>query len=221
MSFYTGNRQEHTPGPIRGNPLNGLCEKACIQVKKVFDACLKQTHLEDYNLTLKNFRPSHPATPLTFVSAQSSTTKPVKLTNVTVTRFEERPNFARVTATVHIPLDVVYVDANNVEGVAEGTIVLDQDVILFVPQPSIIPFTIEPVASAIAPQGEFLQGNNCVLDACVLLILKVVAETELLVPTYGYCSIPPCQDFAQDVCAGFFELPLFPTASGVGTVPNA
>ena len=220
MSFYTGNRQENTPGPIRGNPLNGLCEKACIQVKKVFDACLKQQHLEDFHLKLCHQKPAHPTAPLTFVSAQSSTTKPVTITNVTVTRFEERPNFARVTATVHIPLDVVYVDANHVEGMAEGTIVLDQDVILFVPQPSIIPFTIEPVASAVAPQGEFINCDTVNLECCVMLILKVVAETELLVPTYGYCHIPPCQDFAQDVCAGFFEMPLFPTASGVGTLPN-
>ena len=50
MSFYSGNRQGCNPGPIAGNPLNGLCEKACIQTRKVFDACMKQLQLENTQL---------------------------------------------------------------------------------------------------------------------------------------------------------------------------
>lgn len=42
------------------------------------------------------------------------------------------------------------------------------------------------------------------------MILKIVMEVELLVPSYGYCAIPPCQNYSQEVCAGFFELPIYP-----------
>ena len=41
-------------------------------------------------------------------------------------------------------------------------------------------------------------------------IEKIVMEVELLIPSYGYASIPPCQEYTQEVCAGFFELPMYP-----------
>ena len=44
---------------------------------------------------------------------------------------------------------------------------------------------------------------------------KLGYDAELLVPTYGYCQIPPCQDFTQDVCTGFFDLPLYPSQQPV------
>lgn len=215
MSFYTGMRTENMPGPITCNPLRGLCEKVCLQVKKVFDACIKRTHIEGQQLTLTNFVPENPSAPLTFVSGQSSATLPPTLSNVVVTRFDDRPNFARVSCTANIPIEIAYIDANNVSGVAETSIIMDQDVVLFIPQPSIVPYKIEPVASVVVPTATFTSADTVTLDACVMLIIKVVAETEILVPSYGYCDIPPCQEFTQDVCAGFFELPLFPTTQPV------
>lgn len=51
MSFCNTLKPDRTPGPISGNPLHNLCERACIQVRKVFDACINQTSLEDYGVT--------------------------------------------------------------------------------------------------------------------------------------------------------------------------
>lgn len=48
------------------------------------------------------------------------------------------------------------------------------------------------------------------LSACVTCILKVSMQVELLVPSYGYCAIPPAQEYSHEVCTGFFELPLYP-----------
>ena len=72
MSFFSGNRQGCNPGPISGSPLNGLCEKACIQTRKVFDACMQQTQLNDVILNITNLTPANPTYPLTFVSGESS-----------------------------------------------------------------------------------------------------------------------------------------------------
>jgi len=190
--------------------LRGLCEKVCIQVKKVFDACLKQQHIVNLPVTLTDFIPANPTYPLTFVSGQSSQDVAPTFTNLTVTRFEDRPNFARISGIANVPIDVVYTDANNQQGVASGVISIPQDVVLFLPQPSIIPYKIELVASAIVADGT-IDEDVITLEGCVLLIIKVVAETELLVPSYGYCQIPPCQEFSQNVCEGFFEMPLFPS----------
>ena len=219
MSFFSGIRTEQIPGPINGNPTRGLCEKVCIQVKKVFDACLKQQHITDTQIQLTNFTPANPTQPLTFVSGQSSTTIDPTLTDVTITRFQDRPNFAHISAIANIPVEIVYTDANNVQGVATGVISLPQDVVLFLPQASIVPYKVEVVASAIIAQGTF-DGNIITVEGCVMLIIKIVAETELLVPSYGYCHIPQCQEFSTNVCQGFFEMPLFPSNNPININNN-
>ncbi len=210
MSFFSGIRTEQMPGPINSNPLRGLCEKVCLQVKKVFDACLKQQHITNYPLAITEFTPANPTYPLTFVSGKSSLNEKPYITNLVVSRFEDRPAFAHISLDANIPVDIVYTDATGVEGVASGVITLPQDVVLFLPQASIIPFEIELVASAVIAQATFNNGvATC--EGCVMLIIKVVAETEMLMPSYGYCQIPQCQEYSTDVCQGFFEMPLFPT----------
>ena len=220
MSFYIGNnRSDRTPGLIRGNVLNGLCEKICIQTKKVFDACLSQTQIDDQVITLSGFNPANPTVPLTFVSGQNSSTSTFTISNVTIERLAERPNFARVTATVSIPIEVVYVDANSIEGTAAGTFTVTQDVVLYVPQPSIVPFTVEAFGGVILTEGTFPADATSPLTVtcCLALVLKIVSEAEILVPSYGYCLIPPCQSFSEDICNGFFDMPLFPTPASTET----
>ncbi|MBQ7880621.1 MAG: hypothetical protein IJ358_02105, partial [Clostridia bacterium] len=70
MSFYTDSRPGIFPGNT-SNPLNGLCERIAVQVKKVFDACLYQAQLENYKLVVSNFNPENPAFPLNYISAYS------------------------------------------------------------------------------------------------------------------------------------------------------
>ena len=116
-------------------------------------------------------------------------------------------------------MEVIYTDAAGVEGKAVATIAVPQDVILFVPQPSIMPFEVQSVVSAVAPEGTFnATDNTFVIDACITVILKVIINVDLLLPSYGYCAIPPAQEYTQEVCAGFFELPLYPQGNVSG--PN-
>ena len=42
MSFFSNFQTDKCPGPINGNPINGLNEKVCVQAQRVFDACIKQ-----------------------------------------------------------------------------------------------------------------------------------------------------------------------------------
>ena len=218
MSFYSGNRQGNFPGPIVGNPLNGLCEKAVIQTRKVFDACMKQIQLNDEVVTVTDFTPADPVFPLTFTGCQSSGLD-TTVSNVTVDRFDDRPCFARVSADVTIPITVTYTDANGVPGTATASFTLPNDVVLYVPQPSIVPYQIEAFGSAICSTGAFDAEGTLTVTLCVTIILKVVVDADILVPTYGYAQIPPCQEFTQDVCTGFFDLPLFPAQQSV--CPNS
>lgn len=210
MSFFSNFQSDRCPCQLSGNPLNGLCEKVCIQTKKVFDACIKQTQEDGIVLALSDFTPTDPTYPLTFLSAKSTTTK-ATVTNVQVDRLNDRPNFARVQVTLAVPMEVLYTDASGTEGRATSTATLTGDVVLFVPEPSVIPYEVEAMVSIVAPDGTFNATDvNFTVSCCVTVILKMVMDVELLVPSYGYAAIPPCQEYSNEVCSGFFELPLFP-----------
>ena len=209
MSFFCNFQSDKCPGQINGNPLNGLCEKVCLQVKKVFDACMQQTQLTDIVLNITNLTPANPTYPLTFISAKSTSSQGT-ISNLLIDPLNERPNCARVKADVTIPVSVAYTDANGVEGVATATITITKDVILNIPSASIMPYNVEAVVSLVSTQGTYSDLNQFIIDACVSIIMKIVMEVELLVPSYGYAAIPPCQEYTQEVCAGFFELPMYP-----------
>lgn len=209
MSFFCNFQSDRCPGQINGNPINGLCEKVCIQAKKVFDACMQQSQLNDVVLNITNPTPANPTYPLTFISAKSTVSQGV-ISNLLIEPLSERPNSARVRADVTIPVSVAYTDANGVEGVATSTVTVTKDVILNIPSASIMPYNVEAVVSLVSTQGTYTGEGQFTIDACVSIILKIVMEVELLIPSYGYCAIPPCQDYTQEVCAGFFELPMYP-----------
>ena len=209
MSFYSNFKSDKCPGAITGNPLSGLMEKVCIQAEKIFDASIKQTQLENYALTLTDLDPATVTYPLTFVSARSTSSE-ATVTNLNVERQADRA-CARVQATVSVPLEVLYTDATGVEGSATATVSLPVDFLMFVPAPSIMPFTVQAVMSAVVPDATYnAETQGFTASVCVTVILKISMPVEILVPSYGYCVIPPAQEFAREVCAGFFELPLYP-----------
>ena len=211
MSFFTNGPTDRAPGRISGNPMNGLCEKVCVQAQKVFDACIRQMQVDGITLPLTDLTPANPTYPLTFVSAKS-TTSTGTVTNLQVDRLPDRRCFARVQATVSVPVEVLYTDANGISGVATSTVSFSQDIIMYVPEPSIIPYDVVAVVSVVAPDGVFVEGDtpSFTVSCCTTMIMKVIMTVELLVPSYGYPLIPKCQEYAQDVCSGFFDLPLYP-----------
>ncbi|MBR3750254.1 MAG: hypothetical protein IKK58_00620 [Clostridia bacterium] len=213
MSFYSYRQGsgDVCPGRINGDCTRGLTERVCIQVKKVYDSCIQQQQLDSVNVRITDICPCGVKfdAPITFVSCRSTTTKG-RVRDLCIERLCDRPNFARVRCKVDIPVEILFCDSCSNEGKGNGVITVNKDVILFVPDESIIPFSIESIASAICVQGCYLCDNTFRLTVCVTVILKVVAEVELLVPTYGFCRIPPCEEFASEVCDEFFSLPLFP-----------
>ena len=215
MSFYSNFQSDKCPCQITGNPINGLTEKVCIQAEKIFDAGIKQTQLENYSLTLTDLDPATVTYPLTFVSARSLTAD-ATVSNLVIERQADR-SCARVQATISIPVEVLFTDAAGVDGSAPSTVSVPVDVLLFVPAPSIMPFSVRAVASVVAPDGTYnAETQGFTVSLCITWILKVSMPVELLVPTYGYCAIPPAQEYSQEVCAGFFELPLYPQGRGGG-----
>ncbi len=210
MSFCNTNNTDRCPGNISGNPMNGLCEKVCIQVKKVFDACITQSTLESLNVTLTDLTPASPAEPLTFVSGKSTSSKGT-ISSLTVTPLSDRPGLSRVLANVSIPVQITYTDSNGVEGTGTGTITLTEDIVMCVPTGSVFPVELAATVNMASPNGTYVSGTTFTITACTTVVMKVLADVDLLVPSYGYCKIPPCTEFSQEVCQGVFDLPLFPS----------
>lgn len=211
MSFYSPQNAGNEMCPGRTNGAQGISEKVCVQVKKVYDSCMQQEQIDDVNICICDLYPAGKqfSYPLTFVSCRSTACSG-KLHNLCIDRLDDRPNFARVRADVEIPLEILFEDANGCEGLGYGCITVHKDVILCVPCDSIVPFTAEALASAVCVTGTYCDNNCFKVTVCVTIILKITAEVELLIPSYGFCPIPPCEEFSSGVCNDFFSLPVFP-----------
>ena len=209
MAFSNNVRPERMPGPINGNPTSGLCEKVCIQVRKVFDACIKQETLANTQITLSSTEPTEVTPPFVFQSAVSTSAKG-EVTDLVITPIPDKPGCSRVQFNVTIPLSVIFTDATGATASGVSSLTVSRDIVLHIPQASVIPVEIEAVVNAVSTVGTYVSDATFSINICLTVISKVTTEVELLVPSYGYCYIPPCQEFQQEVCEGFFDLPLFP-----------
>jgi hypothetical protein len=215
MSFLNNNpRPERTPGLINGNPVSGLNERVCIQVKKVFDACIRQETLENENIIVTSYSPSTstPVEPFRFVSAASSTYIGT-ISNLIIEPLSDGKGCSRCKFNITVPLNVIFFDATNTRYTGAASITVAADILLFIPEPSIMPFEIDTVVNCNCPEGSYIGANTFNVTCCLTIITKVVIEVELLVPSYGYCFIPPCQEFTEEVCTGAFDLPIFPSGN--------
>ena len=125
---------------------------------------------------------------------------------MSVERLCDRPCFARVRGQIDVPIDILFTDSTCREYIGRGVVTVDKDVLLSIPDESIVPYTIEAMVSAICVSGTYLRNNVFELEICVTVVLKVLAKVEILVPSYGFCDVPPCEEFADSVCDEFHKL---------------
>lgn len=213
MSFSNNCKSDKIPGPVRGNALNGICEKTCIQVDKVFDACMRQETLTDLKLEMSEMTPSTLTQPYKFVSAKAMSTQ-AQIQNLCVSEIPENKCYARVSCDVVIPVVITFCDANNNLGTAQSSVTIPKDVILHVSAPSVIPYSVQATVGFATTKGTYDGNNAFTVTACVTTILKITMPVDLLVPSYGYCYIPPCHEYTEQVCDGVFDLPLYPQECG-------
>lgn len=226
MSFFSYRNACNPCAPgrvIDKEILCGLNERACIQVDRVYDACMQQDQLDRVPIQLTDITPrgAEFAFPLCFVSAKTVEPTAV-IREMCIERLEDRPGFARVQALIDVTLEVVFCDANGYQGKGRAIVTIKKDVVLFVPDDSIIPFTVNAQSNCIGVEGDYRGEFRFCVTLCVTVIIKVIAEVQMLIPTYGFCNIPPCESFADSVCDEFFSLPLFPQCvgqSGVNDLP--
>lgn len=135
----------------------------------------------------------------TFESCRSSTTAG-NISNLSIERLCDRPQYARVKCSVDVPVDVLFMDQRCQEWMGQAHICVDKDVLLCVPEDSVVPFTIESLVSAICVSGSYIGNCTFEITVCVTVVLKVLAEVDIMIPTYGFCEIPPAEEFAENIC---------------------
>lgn len=195
--------RNNTFPPAICSTAGGACEKACVDVKKVFDACLSQSSVTE---TLQvDFGGGDP-TGYTVSSLTSS--GDAVLSDVVVTPIAGSP-CSRVSYTATVPVTVVATNAVGTQISGTSSMTLQKDIILRVPSDGVIAPTIDATVVIEGLQNT-LAGTEVTTTACVTVITKVVADVILVIPTYGYPTLPPCQEYTQDVCSGVFGAPVFP-----------
>ena len=66
------------------------------------------------------------------------------------------------------------------------------------PDESIVPYTIDTLVSAICVSGTYCSGNTFDITICVTIVLKIIAEVEMMIPSYGLCTIPPLRGVCRE-----------------------
>lgn len=181
---------------------NNTCEKTCIEVKRVFDACIQQRSVNSV-LTV-DFGDETVTSVLNVNSSGESA-----ITSLSVTPIAGTPN-SRVSYTVTTPVTVIGTNSAGATITGTSSMSFDMDIVLRVPQDGVIAPQIDATVVIIGLQNTVASGNTVTTNACVTIITKVVADVILVVPSYGYPTLPPCQEFTQDVCSGVFNTPVFP-----------
>ena len=204
MSFFS-NPNNVRPGPIECNPLAGLRHRVAVSATRILDSAMRKETHENTRLVIDPRLPP----PVKFISADSIYPS-AEISNLNISRIQERPTFARVTCDLNVPIQVVYEDQTGSRHVGRTNIAATEDIILFVPGESIFPFEIVCRAQAVAPAGKVVNGD-VVATVCLTMVMKVVTEADILLPTYGHVPAPPAVSFEEDACKGFFDLPLYPT----------
>ena len=180
---------------------NGACEKTCVEVKKVFDACMYQG--SDTATIEVDFGGETAETVVSLNSSGASTVSDLVISPITGS------TSSRVQYTLTVPVTVVATSTAGAQITGTGSMTFDEDIVLRVPSNGLIAPTIEVTAVVDGVQNS-LAGTQVTTNACVTIITKVVADVILVVPSYGYPTIPPCQEYTQDVCSGLFGSPVYP-----------
>lgn len=181
---------------------SSACEKTCIEVKRVFDACLQQRSV---SATLTVDFGLETATGVLSINSSGAST----ISSLVVTPIAGTPN-SRVSYTVTTPVTVTGTNSAGATITGTSSMSFDLDIVLRVPQDGVIAPQIDATVVVVGLQNAVTAGNTVTTNACVTIITKVVADVILVVPTYGYPVLPPCQEYTQDVCSGVFNTPVFP-----------
>lgn len=194
-----------TVGRITGSPLCGLCERICIRVKQITDGCIgKLRNYAAENVSLTLIGNVVPVAPFEFVSAENFT-EPV-LRNLAVTVIEG--NRIRVSYDAEYTMTVTFTDSYNRNFYASGIVTIPRNFILRAPADGRY-YSVEITGKFLGRIGTISDGFVANFTGCVAIITAIVVNADVIVPSYGECIYPDCNDFSDRTCEEIFRTPPF------------
>ncbi len=201
--------------PGRYDPVYGCpppTEIVCIVAKKVYDEC-KNTQIKEDEFVVYSYL-SNPVVDVQF--------KSVELLDGPVCD-DSRPGRVRVTFKYGIKIKVCFENNTEIIRTQEVTVVKS----FHVPRAGEqgleiscdIPF-IEGLECVVKAKSQAGNQNKTIIVCCIgiLLIIRLFAEVQLMVPAYGFCPEPPdCEEVQSGggECPEFhFKWPPFPPWDG-------
>ncbi|MDD3947594.1 MAG: hypothetical protein PHI19_07120 [Clostridia bacterium] len=176
-------------------------QRMCILTKRVFDACLQQIARENEQLYVSFQEP-----PVSFVEVRGNGTCVISNVSITPTN---TPGCSRVRFTLTIPLEVVALNEEGNPILGTTSVVVEQDLFMRVPQDSLVPTEIACTTSIQGFNGS-LSDSTLTITLCITLIIRIVADVDIVITSCGYVNLPPCSMYSEDICSGVFSLPVYP-----------
>ena len=210
MSFYLNRCNSNKPSCINPQELSCICEKALIEVNRVFDACIIRIDNQTFSIALTDFSPEPVSLPLTYISTEKDPYVNTIINSIDIDH-NDGNNFATVTFSITIPLIVNYRDSNGELGTARSSITINRTTTLCVPENSLTPINIDINTTFFSNIGNFTSDTTASIIACIQIILKSVGKVDLLIPTFGYPDLPRCNSSGDDNCDALFRQPIYPT----------
>lgn len=165
-----------------GNFEDGLCCRMVIETKRVFDGC----QFTDENITLTLTTDAAIPQSAVFVGAR------VVGSEFDGYSVQSENGCSRVCGDIVTRFAVTYENGGTLTTVPAFFREHREVLLHLPPADSLVPYSIE-VQSYMAIGGGAIIGQNAVsVTGCMLVLIKVTAPVDILVPTYGYCKYPPC-----------------------------
>lgn len=120
-----------------------------------------------------------------------------------------RQHFRRVRFDLRIPYEIFF---ENGRSQRESLPDISKDIIMFIPDArDEFKFKIVAETSSNILGQPIIDDNSISFSAGIFMILKVVGQVQLLVPTFGFCPEPPqAIEFSQEDECDNFDNHLFP-----------
>jgi hypothetical protein len=114
-------------------------------------------------------------------------------------------------------MDLTLMDNNNTEFRTHTNCTYAEDVVLYVPDATTFSYDITSEGTAVCNEGIGDRSTVMVSRLCMRVVTRVTANTDLLIPCYGYAPINPATAYEDAACRDFFAQPLFPNGRATAT----
>lgn len=181
-------------------------ESLSIMAKKVFSSCQQRICFPMVNISLEKDLGKAVLEKVTF---ETGTVVPGTLR---ITPLPDRPNYSRIQLVITVPYKAFVKSDNGNSVVIKGVLPnIEKDIVMYKPQTR-DEFKFDTL---IETRSEVLSTPNITEDSIkvavgVFLVIKIIGEVELIIPTYKYTIEPPeCEIYQEpkeeDICEIFLD----------------